>query len=301
MDLIYRYDPYQPVAAATPETCADAVEILREGNDRFVNIVDLMQRATLGEKVNDTIIVPVSPLSMGLPLWSGGAVTQAPFGLVLGCSDARVPLEQIFDQAFNSLFVVRVAGNVLGTECVGSIDYAVRQFGTSLRFVTVLGHSSCGAVSAAVDTYLSLDAYGDIASTYALRSLVDRLLFAVRGAANAIKQVGPTDKFENGHYRRLLIETTVYLNAAITAFDLRRELRSIDAAKLSVLFGVYDLESHHVCGCPCEPSRTQNLDRPPLLAAAPQRAEDFSELAESLARNVIAKYSQQSQNAANSA
>lgn len=287
MDLIYRYDPYQPASAAAPTNCAEAVDELRRGNERFVTFVERMQQATLGENVDQQIIVPVSPLSLGLPLWAGGTVTQKPFGLVLGCSDARVPIEQIFDQAFNSLFVVRIAGNVLGTECVGSIDYAVRQFGTSLRFVLVLGHTSCGAVSAAVDTYLSPNAYADIGCTYALRSLVDRLLIAVRGAANAIKQQSGGTASRHPQYRAALIETAVYLNAAITAYDLRRELKALDNSELEVLFGIYNLDSQQVCGCPSGSHPAGSL--PPLVLSAPREAETFVELANSIAGGVLAK------------
>ena len=117
---------------------------------------------------------------------------QAPFGLVVGCSDARVPVEQIFDQAFNSLFVVRIAGNVLGTECLGSVDYAVRNLAGTLKFVLVLGHSGCGAVTAAVDTYLNPGDFSDIACTHALRSLINRVMVAVRAAAKGLQEVaGP--------------------------------------------------------------------------------------------------------------
>jgi len=110
---------------------------------------------------------------------------QAPFALVLGCSDARVPIESVFDQSFNDLFVIRIAGNVLGTECIGSFDYAVRQFGGSLQAVVVLGHTGCGAVTAAVSAYLSPTDFTDIALTHPLRTLIDRIMIAVRGAANA--------------------------------------------------------------------------------------------------------------------
>ncbi len=113
---------------------------------------------------------------------------QSPFGIVLGCSDARAPIELIFDQSHNELFVVRVAGNVLGTECLGSIEYAARNFAASLRLVVVLGHSGCGAVGAAVDLYLDPVAYGAIAETHSLRSIIDRILVVVRIADKALER-----------------------------------------------------------------------------------------------------------------
>ena len=149
-----------------------------------------MHREILGGPAPEQIVIPSNPLSLGLPLVAGTAVAQTPFALVLGCSDARVPIEQIFDQSPNDLFVIRVAGNVLGVECLGSIDYAVANLGKSLKLVVVLGHSTCGAVSAAVDSYLAPKNYAEIAFTHALRSLVDRIQTAVRGAANALERVG---------------------------------------------------------------------------------------------------------------
>lgn len=77
------------------------------------------------------------------------ARAQRPWAIVLGCSDSRVPVEQIFDQGPGGIFVVRVAGNVAGPFQVGSIELAVEHFGT--RLVVVLGHSHCGAVALALD------------------------------------------------------------------------------------------------------------------------------------------------------
>src|SRR5438552_17467632 len=148
-----------------------------------------MQQATLGEGTQTEVVVPICPVSLGMPIWAGEIPKQKPYALVLGCSDARVPIEPIFDQSFNDLFVVRIAGNVLGTECLGSVDYAVRHFADSLKLVVVLGHTGCGAVSAAVETYLSPQDYADIAFTHALRSLVDRIMISVRGASNALQHV----------------------------------------------------------------------------------------------------------------
>lgn len=75
---------------------------------------------------------------------------QRPYATILGCSDSRVPPELIFDAGFGELFIVRVAGNVLSPEIMGSLQYAGSHLHTPL-FV-VLGHSGCGAVQAALET-----------------------------------------------------------------------------------------------------------------------------------------------------
>lgn len=77
------------------------------------------------------------------------ASAQSPFAVVLSCSDSRVPAEMVFDQGLGSLFVVRVAGNVVAPSLVGSIEFAIRAFGTEL--VVVMGHTACGAVTATLD------------------------------------------------------------------------------------------------------------------------------------------------------
>jgi carbonic anhydrase len=73
---------------------------------------------------------------------------QTPFAVVLGCSDSRVPTEIIYDQNLGSLFITRVAGNVVDTGTTGSIEYAVEHLKTSL--VVVMGHEGCGAIKAAM-------------------------------------------------------------------------------------------------------------------------------------------------------
>ena len=97
---------------------------LREGNRRYVR-----ERG--------------AELAGGMP---GVVPPHRPVAVVIGCSDARVPVEQVFDQPPGSLFVVRVAGHVLEPAALASILYATREL--SVRLVIVLGHQSCGAVCA---------------------------------------------------------------------------------------------------------------------------------------------------------
>lgn len=75
-------------------------------------------------------------------------VKQKPFATVLGCSDSRVPPELLFDQGFGDLFVIRVAGNIVDPDVIGSIQYAVEHLDNKL--LVVLGHQNCGAVTAAL-------------------------------------------------------------------------------------------------------------------------------------------------------
>lgn len=95
--------------------------------------------------------------------------TQRPMAVVLGCSDSRVPPELVFDQGFGDLFVIRVAGNVVAADVVGSIAYAALHLRTPL-FV-VMGHSGCGAVTAALEA--KLKGAKEPASIEALLKLVE--------------------------------------------------------------------------------------------------------------------------------
>lgn len=94
---------------------------------------------------------------------------QSPSAIILGCSDARVPVELIFDQPLGELFVIRVAGNIIAPSQIGSIEFAAEKFGT--RLVVVLGHSHCGAVKACVETLINPEQY----YSPNLQSIVDRI------------------------------------------------------------------------------------------------------------------------------
>jgi carbonic anhydrase len=86
--------------------------------------------------------------------------SQRPFAIVLGCSDSRVPVELIFDQGFGDLFVIRVAGNVLTDDVIGSIEYGRIHLNSQL--LVILGHEGCGAVTAVLEVrkHASSDPYG---------------------------------------------------------------------------------------------------------------------------------------------
>lgn len=109
----------------------DALAHLRAGNRRFV----------AGVRSPDTLPDHARRIAL--------AEAQAPFAIVLGCSDSRVPAELIFDQGLGDLFVIRVAGNIVAPSQVESVEFAAAQFGT--RLVVVLGHTQCGAVLATLD------------------------------------------------------------------------------------------------------------------------------------------------------
>jgi carbonic anhydrase len=109
----------------------EALERLREGNRRFVS--DVRGRDTLTSKTRRHEL----------------AAGQEPFAIILGCSDSRVPAEIVFDQGLGDLFVIRVAGNIVASSQVGSVEFAAARFGT--RLVVVLGHSQCGAVLATLE------------------------------------------------------------------------------------------------------------------------------------------------------
>jgi carbonic anhydrase len=133
---------------------ADALVRLREGNCRFV-----ASRATA---------------SAPSPAHRAALVAgQAPFAIVLGCSDSRVPAELVFDQGFGDLFVIRVAGNIVAPSQIGSVEFAVSRFGTPL--VVVMGHTHCGAILATLEEVQGRAS----ASSRGERAIVDRIRPAV--------------------------------------------------------------------------------------------------------------------------
>jgi carbonic anhydrase len=186
----------------------------------------------------------------------------------------------IFGARPNQFFVVRVAGNVLGDECVGSIEYALHTFKDSVRLLVVVGHTRCGAVAAAVDAYLRPTEHNSIAFTRSLRAVVNHGLIAVRLAAVALRDVwGPAVTADPG-YRDALWETSVYLNAAMTAYHLRRELRPDEMFGVGLAYAVFDVATCRVIGPDLDPT----TDDTSQLAAAPADADELNALGRAVAR-----------------
>lgn len=105
-------------------TPQDAISILKEGNGRFIN--NLKANRNLLQQVNET---------------SAG---QFPFATILSCIDSRTSAELIFDQGLGDIFSIRIAGNVLNDDILGSMEFATKVVGT--KVIVVLGHTKCGAI-----------------------------------------------------------------------------------------------------------------------------------------------------------
>jgi carbonic anhydrase len=269
-DLIYRFDPSREGAQASPADPEEARRLLVRGNQDFAEMTDPRQTE------HRTRVIAFDPRAFGWGVTAGEGPVQAPFAAVLGCADARVPTEMIFSKGCNELFVVRVAGNVLGAECLGSLRYAVAHFPDTLKLLVVLAHGKCGAVTEAVDVYLQPHRYIAIATDHAVRAIEDQILVAVRVAAIAMKQVHGADVERHPRYRTALIEVAVTMNAAWSAYSLSQEFQS-KRPGLKVAFGVYDLVSRNVRMPLSVTARITEEEKG--LFAPPEDADDFRELA----------------------
>jgi len=106
-----------------------ALELLKEGNKRFVNNL----------KVNRNLLQQANETSDG----------QHPFAVILSCIDSRTSAELIFDQGLGDIFSIRIAGNIINEDILGSMEFACKAAGS--KFIVVLGHTKCGAVKGACD------------------------------------------------------------------------------------------------------------------------------------------------------
>ena len=238
IEICWRLDPRESATERQPATSDDALTLLRDGNRSFAGL-----QLTSGEVSRHVIHVVAEDLGFGVS--PNAAPHQAPFAVLLGCADARVPLELVFSQSANDAFTVRVAGNVFATECIGSFDYAVAHIPT-IRLLGVVGHTGCGAVGAAVGAYLDIGDYLGVAGNLALRAIIDEIMAAVRGADEALRHRYGADVYRMPGYRAALTEVAVVLNAAFVADAVQRMFASRLGETLGVAFGVYDLASRKV-------------------------------------------------------
>jgi len=143
---------FPSVAAQTNISPADALKRLMDGNARYA-------AGKLSSFQEDLQLLKQKTVEK-----------QEPFAAVLSCADSRVPVEIVFDQTIGHVFVTRVAGNVVTPEIIGSLEYGVAVLGTAV--LVVLGHGSCGAVSAAI---AAKDVPGQISALYRhIRPAVDQ-------------------------------------------------------------------------------------------------------------------------------
>lgn len=164
-------------------TASEALQRLKQGNQRFVS----------GVRSIDTIAKQIQRAEL--------VVGQAPFAIILGCSDSRVPAEIIFDQGLGDLFVIRVAGNIVAPSQVGSVEFAAERFGSPL--VVVLGHSMCGAVMATID---ELEKPSDDTSSSVL-SIVNRIRPAVEPLFHTELRNDPEKLLESCIHANILAAT----------------------------------------------------------------------------------------------
>jgi len=193
-----------------PADPAAALKRLMDGNDRFVR--DEPRPQHVGRKWRQML-----------------TKQQQPYATILGCSDSRVPPELVFDEGFGDLFIMRVAGNVIADDVMGSLAYAANHLRTKL-FV-VMGHEGCGAVTAAVESLL-----GNSKEPEHIESLLQMI-------TPGLKQI------DRGLPRSQLISAAVEANVR---YSMRHVAHCPQAAqaleeKRALLVGaVYDLETGKV-------------------------------------------------------
>lgn len=197
-------------------TASEAIQKLKEGNQRFVS----------GVRSIDAIVKQMQRSD-----FVGG---QAPFAIILGCSDSRVPAEIIFDQGLGDLFVIRVAGNIVAPSQVGSVEFAAELYGTPL--VVVLGHSMCGAVMATID---ELERPSDDKSSNVL-SIVNRIRPAVEPLFETELRNDQDKLLESAIHANILAATNQLMHGSQKLENLVRQ------GELEIVGAEYSLETGEV-------------------------------------------------------
>lgn len=188
-------------------TPIEAIEILRKGNERFVN--NLKINRNLLQQVNET---------------AGG---QHPFAVILSCIDSRTSAELIFDQGLGDIFSVRIAGNIQNADILGSIEFSCKVAGAKL--VMVLGHTKCGAVKGACDQVKMGN----------LTTLLEKLQPAVDGEKSTT-----SDRNANNSE---FVEKVASLNVKITQKQIVKNSpiiqEMIEKGEIALVGGMYDVET----------------------------------------------------------
>ena len=191
-------------------TPAEALEMLKEGNKRFVK----------GKMANRNLMKQVSQTASG----------QYPHAVVLGCIDSRVPPELVFDQGIGDIFAPRIAGNFVNKDILGSMEFATKVAGSKL--IVVLGHSSCGAVKGACDNV----ELGNLTHT------LENLMPAVHGVEEVIGERNSKNEKYVEDVTHLNVEMTV--NNILEQSPIMKEL--VDQGKLMVVGAIHDVSTGRV-------------------------------------------------------
>lgn len=184
------------------------LEILKEGNKRFVN----------DQRIHRNMLIDMK----------NTARMQHPIAVVLSCIDSRVPIESIFDMGVGDVFVVRVAGNVINDDIIASIEFACHIAGA--KMILVLGHTRCGAIKAACD--------GAKDSHY-LNALLDKIKPAIQAETQ-------TKENRNGDNEQFLLNVTQIniINATQTLYTQSRVLnRLINDKAIGLISAIYDIKN----------------------------------------------------------
>jgi carbonic anhydrase len=264
VEITYRFEGHDGPVRERPADAAAALRRMDEGSRAFADLF----AGPHGEAGPARRVIPVDPRDLGLLQGGAKAPRQRPFAAVLGCSDARVPVELIFNEGPNDLFVVRVAGNTLGEDVRGSLNYALEHLAESLKLIVVLGHSGCGAVTAAVDVFLDPAGYLSLASKHTVRMVVDRLLVVVHAAARRLEAAFGPGITRHPRYREALIELSVVTNAALGAHTVQRVIGGGATDGVRVAYGVYVLADRTVWAPRCGGDDVIGLAAPPADAEA---------------------------------
>ena len=187
---------------------AQALALLEAGNARFV--------------AGSPRSAPATPKELALE------EGQSPFAIVLGCSDSRVPIEMIFDQQPGHIFVVRVAGNFLNSDNLGSIEFAVRYLQS--KIVVVLGHTHCGAVTGAVN-------YAETGAKPA--GHIHNIFEAVAPSVEATRRL-------SGDWIANAIAHNIERNARRLVAESAIVAAAVAAGELRIAAGLYDLRTGSV-------------------------------------------------------
>ena len=196
-------------ALMTPQTSLTA---LKEGNERFIN----------GNQVTRNLNAQVEDTSSG----------QYPFATVLHCIDSRVSAEHIFDQGIGDLFSIRIAGNFVNQDILGSMEFACKLAGT--KVLVVLGHTACGAVKGACDH----------ARMGNLTSLINKLEPAVDAVSS------PANESERTSANIDFVNAVAAKNVEMTMADIREKspiLKEMEAnGEIQIVGGMYDIATGKV-------------------------------------------------------